>query len=196
MAEVDYFFTVLSPWVYLAEDRLERICAARGAALAYKPMIIGEVFAATGGESLPKRHPTRQAYRMQELRRWSAFIGRPIIMTPRFWGAGIAEASAAIAAAGENAGALLAQFSAAIWREDRDLGDPAVRVALIERAGLDPAALDLAAGAAAVDANTKEAVARGVFGSPFYLVGEEAFWGQDRLDFLDRHLAALQGVAK
>jgi 2-hydroxychromene-2-carboxylate isomerase len=196
MAQIDYFFTVLSPWVYLASDRLERICAARGAAIAYRPVTIAEVFARTGGRPLPQRHPARQAYRLQELRRWSAYTGRPITLHPANWGAGIAEASAAVAAAGARAGPLLEVFACAVWRDDSDLGDPDARAALIRKAGLDPDRLDLAAGAAAVAANTEEAVTRGVFGSPFYLVGEEAFWGQDRLDFLDRHLAALQDAGK
>jgi carboxymethylenebutenolidase len=189
---IDYYFTLNSPWVYLAGDRLDRIAARRGASVAVKPVEIGAVFAGTGGLPLKQRSPARQAYRMQELRRWKAFTGRPIVIEPRFWPADVARASAAIAAvqaAGGDALGLSRAFSTAIFEQERDLADPAVFEAITAPHGLGAAALE--AGAAAFAANTAAALARGVFGSPSYVVGGEVFWGQDRLDMLDWYLGRL-----
>lgn len=191
--QIDYYFTLNSPWVYLAGDRLDRIAERHGCTVRVKPVEIGEVFARTGGLPLKQRAPARQAYRMQELRRWRAFTGRPIVLEPKHWPADVARASAAIAAvddAGGDALALARAFSAAIFEEERDIAEPGLLAALCTRYGLDAAAL--ARGAAIFAANTAEAIARGVFGSPSYVVGEEIFWGQDRLDLLDWHLGRLR----
>lgn len=194
MAHIDYFFTVLSPWVYLSGDRLERIAAARGATLAHRPVDLAAVFAATGGVPLGKRHPSRVAYRAQELRRAVAETGAPFVMQPAHWPANAYAAHAAIAATealGGAAGALTRRLARAIWAEERDVADPAVIADAVRETGGAPAALATADGAARVAANTAEALARGVFGAPFYVVGEERFWGRDRLDALDAHLATL-----
>jgi 2-hydroxychromene-2-carboxylate isomerase len=189
---IDYYFTLNSPWVYLAGDRLDRIAARHGASVAVKPVEIGAVFSQTGGLPLKQRSPARQAYRMQELRRWKAFTGLPIVLEPRFWPADVARASAAIAAvqaAGGDALGLSRAFSTAIFEQERDVADPATFDAITGRYGLDATALER--GATAFAANTAEALARGVFGSPSYVVGDEVFWGQDRLDMLDWHLGRL-----
>jgi 2-hydroxychromene-2-carboxylate isomerase len=194
MVAVDCFFGVLSPWAYLAGDRAERIAAAHGFAHRWRPVDLGRLFAETGGVALPQRHPSRQAYRLQELARWRDRLGVPLTLHPKHWPTAGGPASAAIAAAeaqGLGAGRLAAAVMRAIWAEERDIGDAATLDAVIAAAGIDPAALDRAAGAAAVQAATDEAARRGVFGAPTWAVGEALFWGQDRLDFLDRHLARL-----
>lgn len=194
MAHVDYYFTVNSPWVYLAGDRLERIAAARGATIAYKPMALDQSFEATGFTPLPRRHPARVAYRAQELTRWARALDMPFVLHPRFFPADPAPASAAIAAlalAGGDAGALQRAVSRAQWAEERDIADAATLAEIAAGLGVDLAALPLAAGMAAFRANGPAALARGVFGAPFYVVDDgEMFWGQDRLAMLDAHLAA------
>ena len=194
--QIDYYFTLNSPWVYLAGDRLDRIAAKHGCTVRVKPMEIGEVFSRTGGLPLKQRSAARQAYRMQELKRWRAVTGRPIVLEPRHWPADVAQASAAIAAvdkAGGDALSLSRAFSDAIFEAERDIADPAVLDALCAPFDLDAEAL--AQGAALFAANTAEAIARGVFGSPSYVVGDEIFWGQDRLDLLDWHLERLRAGA-
>lgn len=194
MVNIDYFFTVLSPWVYLAGDRLERIAAARGATLTHKPVNLASVFEATGGLPLGKRHPSRVAYRAQELRRAVAATGAPFVTKPAHWPTNADAAHAAIAAmqaAGGDAGALTRRLSRAIWAEERDIADRTVIAEALAGISGDPAALAWSDGEAIVAANTDEAIARGVFGAPFYIVGEEKFWGQDRLEALDAHLATL-----
>ena len=189
MAHIDYFFTLNSPWVYLADDRLDRIAARHGATVVVKPMEIGTVFGQTGGLPLARRHPARQAYRLQELRRWAAFLDRPIALQPRHWPADVTSASAAIAAVqadGGDALALSRAFSTAIFELERDIADPATLGDILGAHGVGMDAVER--GAPLFAANTAEALARGVFGSPSYLVGDEMFWGQDRLDMLDWHL--------
>lgn len=194
MAGIDFFFTVLSPWVYLSGDRLARIAQARGASVAYRPVDLGAVFAETGGLPLGKRHPSRVAYRAQELRRWSVASGLPLVMQPAHWPADAARAHAALAATqalGGDAGPLQRALSRAVWAEERDIADPEVVADTVRATGGEPATLAAVDGPALVAANTAEALSRGVFGAPFYIVGDEMFWGQDRLDMLDAHLGKL-----
>lgn len=195
MATIDYFFTTLSPYAYLAGTRAEEIAARHGAAVNYKPVDLTALFARTGGQALPDRHPARRAYRLQELRRQSAKTGLPINLQPSFFPTNPAPSAYAIIAAqsagGGDMGALVHGLLRACWAEDRDIAEDAVIRDCLSAAGFDPGLADrgLLAGAETYARTLEEAVDRGVFGSPFYAVGDELFWGQDRLDDLDLHLS-------
>jgi len=196
MARIDYSFSVLSPFTYLAGLGLEEVAARRGATIAYRPMDIMKVFAETGGVPVPQRHPSRIAYRSQELRRISARRGLAFNLQPAHWPTDPVPASMAVIAvaeAGGDAGRLAHAFLRAVWAEERDIGDLAVVKAILGENGHDAAALAPAIITAAAEAtyhtNTEAAIAAGVFGAPFYVVDGEVFWGQDRLDYLDDHLA-------
>ena len=194
MARIDYYFSVLSPFSYLAGLGLEEVAARRGATIAYRPMDIMKVFAETGGVPVPQRHPSRIAYRSQELRRISARRGLAFNLQPAHWPTDPAPASCAliaVAGAGGDAGALAHAYLRAVWAEQRDIGEAAVVDAILGENGHDAAALApaMAAAEATYQANTEAALAAGVFGAPFYVVGDEVFWGQDRLEYLDEHLA-------
>lgn len=192
---IDYYFATVSPWSYLGHDRLVALARQYGAQVAVKPMNLSEVFPVSGGLPLPKRAPQRQAYRLVELRRWSEFLGKPMHIQPaHFPTNGEPAGTWILAAAEQGADAALALTGAthrALWEEDRDIADAATLVDCARACGLDPAAL--AARAPAMAARyaeiTKEAIERGVFGAPTYIVDGEMFWGQDRLDFLARKLA-------
>ncbi len=202
MAQVDYFLSPISPNVYLAGTRAEEIAARHGARIVYRPVDVGGLFARTGGTPLPERHESRKAYRLQELRRQSAKRGLPLTPQPAHYPANPAPASYAIiaaqAAADEGArgdvGALVHGLARACWAEERDIAADDVVRDCLSAAGFDPALADsgLLAGAEAYATNLDEAVARGVFGVPFWIVAEddERFWGQDRLDDLEAHLAS------
>jgi 2-hydroxychromene-2-carboxylate isomerase len=180
MARIDYYFSVLSPFTYLAGLGLEEVAARRGATIAYRPMDIMKIFAETGGVPVPQRHPSRIAYRKQELLRIAARRGLPFNLQPAHWPTNPVPASLAVIAvaeAGGDAGALAHAFLRAVWAEERDIGDPAVVTAI------------LGENEATYQANTEAAIAAGVFGAPFYVVDGEVFWGQDRLDYLDDFLA-------
>lgn len=202
MAQIDYFFSVFSPWTYLAGDRLEQIAAKHGATIAYRPLDLLALFDRTGGLRPAARHPSRNAYRAQELARWAAHLGLEMIAQPTIYPPNAAPASYAVIAAqqvakeqGGDVGALVRAIARALWVEDRNIGEDDVLRAALSATGFDPNLVTsgLFIGAMAYERNLEEAVDRGVFGSPFYIVREsdQRFWGQDRLDFLDAHLGAL-----
>lgn len=195
-AHIDYYFTTISPWTYLAGDRLERIAAAHGARIRYKPVDLMKVFARTGGQPLGERPLARRAYRMQELRRAQVKTGMDLVLEPAFFPTNPAPSSYAIIAAdkagGGDTGQLVRLLLRACWAEERNIAEDAVIRDALGAAGFDPGLADsgLLTGAETFERYTEEAVASGVFGSPFYIVdGTELFWGQDRLDDLDAHLA-------
>ncbi len=196
MAHIDYFFSTLSPYAYLAGTRAEEIAARHGAKLTYKPMDIIALFGRTGGTPPAERHPSRQDYRLQELARQSIKTGLPLTLQPAHFPTNPAPSSYAIIAAqdagGGDLGALVHSLLRACWAEERDIADDAVVRDCLGGAGFDPdlANRGLLSGAETYAANTEEAVERGVFGSPFYVVDSgQKFWGQDRLADLDAHLA-------
>jgi len=196
MAHIDYYFSVLSPFSYLAGLGLEEVAARHGTEIAYKPFDILKVFGETGGVPPAKRHPSRQQYRLQELKRISARRGLKLNLQPAHWPTDQAPASKAIiavAASGGDPGPLAHAFLRAVWAEERDIADPATVAAILTANGHDAAALApaIAAAEATYQANAQDAIAAGVFGAPFYVVGDERFWGQDRLDYLDEHLGKL-----
>ncbi|TCO73296.1 2-hydroxychromene-2-carboxylate isomerase [Rhodovulum euryhalinum] len=196
MAHIDYFFSVISPFSYLAGTRLEEIAARHGATITYKPLDVIALFGRTGGVPPSERPECRQAYRLQEIRRQAARRGMPVVLKPAHFPANPAPASYAIIAAqkvgGGDLGALVHGLMRACWAEDRDVAEDAVIRDCLAAAGFDPALADkgLLAGAETYAATLEEAAARGVFGAPFYITnGDERFWGQDRLEDLDLHLS-------
>jgi 2-hydroxychromene-2-carboxylate isomerase len=195
MAHIDYFFGVFSAYVYLAGTRLEGIAARHGATIAYKPLDLGALFARTGGLPNQERHETRRAYRLQEMRRQAAKAGLPLNLHPRHFPTNPAPASYAIIAAGKagggDMGALIHALGRACWAEERDIADDGVIRDCLSGAGFDPDVADrgMLASAETYSANLEEAVAKGAFGSPFYVVDTgELFWGQDRLADLELHM--------
>lgn len=195
---VDYVASLNSPWTHLGAARLEAIIARHGASLRVCPVDLGAVFLATGGAPVAKRSPQRQLYRMQELERWRDHLGIPIHLKPRFFPADDRLAAQCVTAARETIGdgpavALAHRVLKALWEEERDTGNPAVLTALVGEVGLDaPALLALGGEPRWAEHRARDveaALARGVFGAPSYVIGKEVFWGQDRLDFLERRLA-------
>lgn len=193
MVQIDYFFAVMSPFVYLAGNRLEEVAARHGAGIRYIPVNAPQLFPRTGGQALADRHEARKAYRLQEMRRQAAKAGMPITLQPAWFPVNMAPASYAIisCAAEGDVGPLVQGFARAIWAEGRNIAEGEVVADILSAHGFDPALADrgMMRAADTYMANLEEAVARGVFGVPFYMVGEEGFWGQDRLDDLDLHLA-------
>jgi len=196
VAHIDVFFSTLSPFTYLAGLRLPEIAARHGADVTYKPLDIMALFDRTGGVRPADRHPSRLAYRLQELRRQSARAGMALNLKPAFWPTNPAPSSYAIIAVqatGADAGPLAHAFGRAVWAEDRNIADDEVVRDVLAAQGFDPAIADqgMMAAADTYGRNLEDAVEKGVFGAPFYVVGDELFWGQDRLDDLDLHLGTL-----
>ncbi|MBX9962488.1 MAG: 2-hydroxychromene-2-carboxylate isomerase [Burkholderiales bacterium] len=194
---VDYYFSPMSPWTHLGHARFREIAKRHGATVAVKPVDYGRVFPASGGVPLKQRPPQRQAYRMHELKRWRDYLGVPIQLEPKFFPIPTDLAAKVIIAAAPRGAEKQLDLAGAIlkacWQEDKDISQPATLEALANGVGLDGAALVKAASEPAAQAEydrlTQEAIDRQVFGAPTYLIGDEPFWGQDRLDFVDRALA-------
>lgn len=194
---VDFYLSLSSPWTYLGWDRVHQIVTRHGAGLTYYPVDFGIVFPATGGLALPERAPARQAYRMSELKRWKTFLGvanfNPV---PKYFPVNNKPASLMAITARER-GADIGEFCravlSAVWCEDRDIGDRQVLKSIADGCGVDGASLVEAAeeapAAECFVSDSQRAIERGVFGAPTFVYRNELFWGQDRLDFLDRALA-------
>jgi 2-hydroxychromene-2-carboxylate isomerase len=196
MAHIDYYFSTLSPFSYLAGTRLEEMAGRHGATITYKPLDIMALFPRTGGLPPGERHPVRNAYRAQDLPRQAKKAGMKLNLKPAHFPTNAAPSSYAVIAAqnagGGHMGALVHGILRAVWAEDRDIAQEDVIRSCLEWAEFDPALADsgLLTGAETYAANLEEAVAAGVFGSPFYITDDgEKFWGQDRLDDLDMHLS-------
>jgi carboxymethylenebutenolidase len=194
---VDYYFAPQSPWTYLGHERFAAIARAAGAGIRVRPVDFGQVFPVTGGLPLAKRAPQRQAYRLVELRRFSEHLGLPLNLHPRFFPVASDAAARLIIAVDEHDGsdaamALTGALMRGVWTDERDIADPATLGDMLATCGLAARRLDDAqapAVQARYDADSRHAIALGVFGAPSYVVDGEIFWGQDRLDFLDRRLA-------
>ena len=195
---IEYFFVPNSPWTWLGHQRVREIARATGSTLDPVPFDLGQVFPLSGGLPLAKRAPQRQAYRLVELRRFREHLAMPLNLTPRYFPVNADLATRTLIAvqaadgperALDLAGALLH----AVWVDERDIADAGTLAALLAEQGLAPQRLaqaDEPDTAARYAANTQRAIERGVFGAPTYVIDGELFWGQDRLDFVERRLRA------
>ena len=196
MAHIDYYFATLSPYTYLAGTRFEALAQKHGATVTYKPVDVIALFGRTGGTPPKDRHINRIEYRAQELVRQAKKHDMPFNLKPAYWPTNAAPSSYAIIAAqnagGGDLGALVHSILRAVWAEEKDIAQDDVIKASLSEAGFDPALADsgLLSGAETYAANLEEAVDKGVFGAPFYIVdGDQRFWGQDKLEDLDLHLS-------
>jgi len=197
VAHIDYFVNPISTFAYLAGNRFEDVAARHGATIRYKPFDLVSNFSRTGGLPLGQRHTARIEYRAQELRRISQRYGLPMNFKPSYFPTNAAPASYAIIAAqsagGGDLAGLVQAFLSACFAEEKDVADDGVIRDCLAKNGFDAGLADkgMLESAEVYARNTEEAVTRGVFGAPFYIVGEEKFWGQDRLDYLDAYLAEI-----
>ena len=197
---VDYYMSLTSPWTYLGSAPFAGIARRNNATVNVKPCKFGPIFEQTGGLPLPKRSPQRQAYRMMELKRWREVLGVPLTLEPKYFPCDDKVATRLVIAAkvqGKDAHRLSLELGRAVWEREETLTDPAAISSAAQRAGLDAAELRAHGPAdAELDAlheqYTQEALTAGVFGAPsFVLPSGEIFWGQDRLELLERALKQL-----
>ena len=196
---VDYYVSLNSPWTYLGSARFDAMVKKHGATVTIWPVDFGSVFAVSGGLPLPKRAPQRQAYRMMELKRWRDHLGVKTTLEPRFFPANEVPAAKCVIALREegrmaDAIRLAHAVLCGLWAEEKNTGDTATLQAIIDGCGLDGAAILKASEAPGIaekrEAYTRHAISQGVFGAPSYVIDGEIFWGQDRLDFVERKLAS------
>ena len=195
---VDYYFAPQSPWAYLGHQRFQNILQKSGASVRVMPIDLGgKVFPISGGLPLGQRAPQRQAYRLTELARFSKWLGAPLHLKPTFFPVSGDDAAKLIIAvdmaAGANAAmAITGAILSAVWSQQRNIADEKTLVELLKEQNLPATCLEQAYSQAAqerYETYTQLAIDVGVFGAPSYVVNGEIFWGQDRLDFVERALA-------
>ncbi len=195
---IDYYASLNSPWTYMAAARIEALAAKYHATMRIWPVDFGTIFAGSGGLPLPKRSPQRQAYRLQEMARWKAELGLPFNIQPKHFPTSEALSAACCVALRETMGdapaiRLAHRVLKALWEEEQNPGDEATLARLIGECGLDATKV-IALGkeprwAEMRERDTAAALARGVFGAPSFVIGNDIFWGQDRLMFVEKRLA-------
>jgi len=184
---IDYYMSPSSPWTYLGHARFAALAKKHGATVNVKPVDFGVIFPQSGGLPVAKRAPQRQAYRLVELKRWSEHLGVPLVIHPRHFPVDATLAAELICGAPETQRmALAGELLSALWKDDRNLADPALLQEIGRSHGVS------AGDRTAFAAYTQEALARQVFGAPSYVYRGEIFWGQDRLELLERALAKSQ----
>lgn len=195
---VDYYFSPSSPWTYLGHRRLGEIAAATATDIVPMPVDFGLVFPVSGGLPLKQRSVQRQAYRLTELKRWRSHLSEPLTLEPRYFPVDANPASLLLIAALPLGSRRVMQLAGAVmracWVEERNIADPDTLAAIADAQGLHGRALLEVAGtaesAATYESFTARAIAAQVFGAPTFVFRDELFWGQDRLEFLERALAA------
>ena len=192
--QLEFFFDFGSPYSYLAYKALPGIAAAHGAGIVWRPMLLGGVFKATGNHS-PAETPAKGKWLQQDLQRWARRYGVAFNHNPYFPvnTLTLMRGAAGMQMRGPDFHKYLDAVFHAMWGEPRNLGDPHVLAEVLRQAGFDADAFQSLVNDPAVKeqlkSNTEEAVARGVFGAPTFFVGEEMYWGQDRLEFVAEALA-------
>jgi 2-hydroxychromene-2-carboxylate isomerase len=193
---IDYYFAPQSPWTYLGHARFAAMASQATATVRVLPVDLGRVFPVSGGLPLPKRAPQRQSYRLLELKRFSEYLGMPMNVQPKFFPVSGDDSAKLIIAVDIHDGAEAAMriagaVMAACWEQERNIASETTLIELLTEQGLHPARLEQAHSQAVqqrYDADTARAIEKGVFGAPSYVVDGEMFWGQDRLDFVERKL--------
>ena len=195
MLTIEYYLSVVSPWSYLGHKRFCDIARDNSAEILYLPIDSSILFAKTGGLALKDRSPQRKRYRMQELRRWRSRLELELNLEPQYFPTDSNLASRVIIGAieaGHDVAELVYELMRTVWVREEDVSETSVVIGAIERSGGSVDDLLAAANHSNVQdiiiENSEQAVSKGVFGVPSYVVGEEVFWGQDRLEFLDAFL--------
>ena len=189
--QVDYYFSLQSPWAYIGHSPFREVAKAHGLKVNYKPVVLIDLFSETGGLPLAKGHPVRQRYRMVELQRWRDKRGLNFHVQPANWPFNARLADGVVIAAveaGRDPDPFLQRAYAAVWEDQLNLADPAMLVRIADDSGLPGKQLVERSGSdeisAAYEQNRQDGLAADVFGSPAYVLDGEVFWGQDRIELL------------
>ena len=189
--QIDYYFSLQSPWAYVGHKLFRDVVATHGLKVNHKPVVLVDLFSETGGLPLPKRHPVRQRYRLVELQRWRDKRGLKFHLQPANWPFNARLADGLVIAAieaGHDVDPFLRRAFAAIWEDELNLADAATLIRLADGCGLPGSALVERSGnddiGKTYEQNRQDALAADVFGSPAYVLDGEVFWGQDRIELL------------
>lgn len=191
---VEFYFDLGSPSTYLAYTQLPKICADTGSQLIFVPILLGGIFNSTGNAS-PVTIPAKGRYMIQDLSRFAQRYGVPLKFNPHFPINTLTLMRAVTGMQMRQPDRFLAFINclfSALWVEARNLNDPATVAAVLNENGFNPDEVLVLSNEDAVKAtlkeNTETAVKRGVFGAPSMFIGNQLFFGQDRLDFVEQAL--------
>ena len=199
---IEYFYSIRSSYTYLGAQRLYDLAAKHNRRVVHRPALLSIVVPAAGGVPFEERSKAWWRSQEKDMERWGDYLGIPINPDPvHHYGtmelpSGLVAAAQRLSDGGRpgDVDALSLAILTALWRDDTDISDPAVTDPLCKAAGYDAEELRTLALAdqaqADVKANSEEMVARGYIGAPTYVVDGEAFYGQDRLMFVERQLDA------
>ena len=205
--QLDCYYSLSSPWMYFAGPQVQDVVRRHRVQLVLKPYDFQAAVPITGGIPLKTRPEPRRSYHALELARWRDYLQMPLNLEPRHYPKGAptdpnwnkSPGWMVIAAQlrGEDAFVLSHALLRALWVQERDTSQPDVRIAVANENGYEGAALCKLEQTDAVQAEyakfTQEAVERGIFGAPIFVLNGERFWGQDRVAFVDRALDRLRG---
>ena len=201
MKKIEYYMSHGSPWTFLGHKRINKIASENNCELILMPVNYGEIFPATGGLPVNKRPIQRQKYRLQELSRWSEFLKVKLNTEPKFFPSRSLLPSLAIISAKmlkyDNVMDIAYRIMEALWVKELDIDDEETLKSIISK--LIPTAEELIDFSKQekvsneIKKNTEKALKSSVFGAPTYIIDEEVFWGQDRLDFLERYIKRQSG---
>ena len=194
--KIEYYFAVPSPFAYLGSTKLQSIAIKYNVEIIEKPCdLVGGIFTKTGGVPVPQRSPQRQKYRLDELKRWSEFLNIKININPKFFPPKDPHLPAKFTIAASLLGTKLVfghGLLKQLWSDEKDISDEKNIELISQQFKIDFTELSLLAKSEKVlkiyTDNTDEAIQKNVFGAPTYIFNNELFWGQDRLDFLERAL--------
>jgi 2-hydroxychromene-2-carboxylate isomerase len=202
MTELSCFYSLSSPWAYFGGPKLQEIVRRHRVKLTLKPFDFQEVVPRTGGIPIRTRPEPRRSYHALELDRWRKYLGMPLVLEPKYypadgkppgWNKPAGWMVIAAQERGLDAPRLSHALLRALWAEERDTSNPKVRAAVGNENGFPGEELVREETGERVQALYKayseEAERLGVFGAPTYVLEGERFWGQDRLDFVERALA-------
>jgi 2-hydroxychromene-2-carboxylate isomerase len=195
---VIHYFSPMSGFAYLGFAELCAVASRHGAEVNHRPVDIARVFAVVDTIAPARQAPARLAWRRKDMMRWAQRRALPLKTIPKHWPVDATLASCAIIAAQSlcsDAAPFINEILSAVWARDEDIANEDTIAAQAQACGLDAAKVlaDARSDAvrAAYDANTQDAIAHGVIGSPTVRIGEENFFGQDRLDFVEAELVRI-----
>jgi 2-hydroxychromene-2-carboxylate isomerase len=189
--QIDYYFSLSSPWAYIGHKLFREIVATHNLKVNHKPVVLVDLFSETGGLPLVKRHPVRQRYRMFELQRWRDKRGLKFNLQPKYFPLNARLADGVVVAAleaGHDPDPFLRRAFPAVWEDEFNLADAATLIRLADDSGLPGQALVARSESEEIskiyEQNRQDALSADVFGSPAYVLDGEVFWGQDRIELL------------
>ncbi len=190
---LDYYFATPSPWAYLATPRLIELKNKYDLKINWKPSDLMEIFAVHGVAAVKDRPQPVQLNRLTELKRWGKFLNMPITIQPKFFPVDPSLSHRTIILAQKNSikiENLIFSFQKAVWADEKNISDENTIIEICKSNNFNSSSIIEDANSEEIineyKKNTEDALSSNVWGSPTFIYNNELFWGQDRIDFLER----------